>query len=379
MDKKELRAVISSAESLLHNVLDKTISSDVRSKNAGADWHNRHRLHVLLEATRSVIKKEPISHQNLILATELVSTIGILNKWAQSPFWQVIENSLVNEYNHLVLLLHIAEHLKQSGLYPKLIPVSDVRTPDLVFNTLDADYPVYIELYQPSRFVRHGSCDMNVCMKIIKRAVSKAMSQLGKEKVGIVAIGGFNISTYTIENLIKTGQHELGKRRMPSFAGIMIASIGADLSRTFEGFRSQSLITLQYLLNEHYFGPVNFLVNPQQKRKNLNKIIRLQLVDCDSTITHPVMHGTSPQVPPFFVGEGNVDFVCGCCRSTLAESAWIYSLHNVVVECPKCRSYNLFTAQESHLSQKVFLTRGNFYFSDHSNLRQGVTILAQEK
>ncbi len=39
-------------------------------------------------------------------------------------------------------------------------------------------------------------------------------------------------------------------------------------------------------------------------------------------------------------GAGNTTFVCGRCRTVLIENAYHGQFRNIVIQCPKCDSYN---------------------------------------
>jgi hypothetical protein len=43
---------------------------------------------------------------------------------------------------------------------------------------------------------------------------------------------------------------------------------------------------------------------------------------------------------PLFRGEGDVNFVCGCCGKVVAEHVWRFSIIDIVLKCPHCGGYN---------------------------------------
>lgn len=171
-----------------------------------------------------------------------------------------------------------------------------------------------------------------------------------------------------------------------------------------------AIVESKFIVNPSYFRRADFQINvpedhPQLVRDALGEINTEELLmsahagggvlspapkDTMSTVpvrrkllkvigrpephSRTVVHGAGFHVPPFFIGEGNLDFLCGQCRATLATSVWDVAISNLVVECPVCRSHNEFEALPSGDYEVLQLTEGNFNFSNHVRLRRGVRI-----
>ena len=76
-------------------------------------------------------------------------------------------------------------------------------------------------------------------------------------------------------------------------------------------------------------------VTSERRRKTILKVIPEP-----DALTRSVIHGTSDQVPPFFTGTGNLDYLCGRCGSLLAQRVWSLSMSDIVLHCPFCKSFN---------------------------------------
>jgi len=89
---------------------------------------------------------------------------------------------------------------------------------------------------------------------------------------------------------------------------------------------------------------------------------------------HAVVKPQSGYTGPFFVGRGNgeVDYICGSCRKTVAREVWPDSIRNVVVQCSYCGSFGEFPSEpKSSFSNRVLLTVGTFNFSNPVSLDFG--------
>lgn len=379
VDLNGLRDDLCRARDLFSEVLGVTATSDQRSKATGAPWHKRHRLHVLLDATERIVKTQTVLMQDLIFATEMVSTVRAVEKWRNDEGWKNIQNGFINEYKHTVHLLHIANYLQMEGYSPKFVQTGEHPTPDLIFWTLDKNYPVYVEIYQPSIFQGNAlRIPLSKTAKTIKKAVSKAKRQLGAKRIGMVAICGFNQRQEYLASLAKAAEAEMRRQTLPSFAGFIIANVGAELTATQNAIVSSPTFSVEVCLNELYFGPVTFKIAPETRSVSVNERISLLLASENDSSNFPIIHPNGEGVPPFFVGKGNVDFLCTNCSATLIKSAWKASIHKIVIECPECKTLNLATAVEAELANKIVLKGKHFFFSGPAFLKLGISLLGED-
>jgi predicted nucleic acid-binding protein len=48
----------------------------------------------------------------------------------------------------------------------------------------------------------------------------------------------------------------------------------------------------------------------------------------------------APRMSPVIKGTGDIDLLCGKCKETLVEGIVEGQIQNIVICCPKCKSYN---------------------------------------
>ena len=102
--------------------------------------------------------------------------------------------------------------------------------------------------------------------------------------------------------------------------------------------------------------------------------LRLAAISEPEPMSRSVIRGRGDKVPPLFVGEGNVDYLCGGCGVVLANRVWRPSIGNVVAQCPACKAFNEFAALPPGNYAVVKLTKGHFNVSDAVVLRRGVRL-----
>lgn len=346
MANEEIARLAADTRSLLHEVLSATSGTDGRQKRAVSPWWKRHRLWVLLEAADRVAKEPAIREVDLRFAAELASTIAVLRGFISHIAWPQVSRALTSEYTHTVVMLHFASHLQAEGLLPQLVESTSQATPDLEFAVPEGRVPFFVEVYQPARLDgRISAVDPYLAKKLIAKAIGKAMKQLGKHRIGVVTIGGFNLSTESIDILERTARTHSTLPDMPSLAGLAIVSIGSAISQTPSGVSAQPLIHVRYALNHRYFAAITLkgtaehgMGQTSAERQPLRRISQ------EEAKGHPVVHGSGPGVPPLFLGKGPIDFTCTSCDVILAKGVWAHSISGVVVECPKCRALSLFVA-----------------------------------
>src|SRR4030042_3526622 len=126
--------LIEEANRLFSTTIERTKMSDDRAKAQHVPWHERHRLHILLDAAKET--KESCFRNTIVapwFLAELKSTIEIAKRWQNEPIWKEIEPAFVNSTNftHTIAKLHIAEHLKGKGHAVDIIPKGEKASPDL--------------------------------------------------------------------------------------------------------------------------------------------------------------------------------------------------------------------------------------------------------
>jgi hypothetical protein len=140
---KELALVIDQlieeATSLFVKIIEKTKTSDNRSKTQHSKWAERHRLNVLIDAaleTRKTLTKNTVVAPWFL--AELKATIDVIRNWRDCPQWNEIEPSLVNPENftHTIAKLQIAEFLKREGHSVMIVPKRDTASPDLMIRAI---------------------------------------------------------------------------------------------------------------------------------------------------------------------------------------------------------------------------------------------------
>lgn len=409
--KSEINRLITEADELLGEVLRDTEPSDSRAKIQQAHWTKRHRLQVLLEAA-----KENQKNPNAIVApwflAELAGTLDIVRRWKGSPQWPDIEKSLEDRdaFNHTIAMLHVAEHIKMGGHDVRIVKEGNEPSPDLTLNASGGTQDtVVIECYQPEALSgKPLNLDNKEAENIIETAMKKAKRQIGDDKPGIIAICGYNQPVYNLRLLKQAAEKRLSKTERVNFFGVWLMTVGVIFKRQGRELSFQATRSAKFIQNPAYFGKVDIVVSeptnhPNLVRDNLRdittdalvsgdagrelrddeaqktntvkvsykKAVKLKIIQKPGELTRSVIHGTGSKVPPLFKGQGNINYQCGQCGAVLAEHAWKQSLCNIVIQCPKCQSYNETSTIAYSDFPTVKLTRGNFNFSDAVILKPG--------
>ena len=87
-----------------------------------------------------------------------------------------------------------------------------------------------------------------------------------------------------------------------------------------------------------------------------------------------VIRGTGEKVPPLFEGKGNINGNCGKCGTPLVKNIWNYSISNIVIECPKCKSFDEIPSILKPEYNKVNLQKGYYSFSGSVKLQKRITV-----
>jgi DNA-directed RNA polymerase subunit RPC12/RpoP len=407
--------LVDEANELLSETISATRAADERVRAQGADWPDRHRLQVLLQAAED--SREALPH--VIVApwflAELRATLDVVRRWSAKPSWREIEPSLrdPDHFAHTVLKLHLAEHLESSGHEVQVVPRGATSSPDLRFRALGGSQDlVFVECYRPTALSgKPTRISAKKVEQIVKKAMEKARHQLPSETPGLLAICGYNQSRTDLETLRRALEDRLGPSCRPSLCGVALVTLGVLFRGDGHQWSFSPTISVSFVPNPSYFGAVDvetkvpdhrlpqlikgtlaavttdslvsgdmstmFAANactPPAKKARRALVRELRVIEEPAPLSRSVVHGAGEEVPPLFVGQGNIDYLCGQCRATLAESVWEASIDNVVVECPTCGSYNEFAVGARGGHGRIQLTRGGYNFSGPVRLRRGVSI-----
>ena len=381
---------------LLGFVIKKAGPADERARLAKSEWTERHPLLVLIQAARESLRLLPGSVREPWLLAQLSACLEVVRKWKEDPGWKGVEPCLVkaSDFSHVISMLILAERIKAWGHKVQLVSHGRHASPDLRVQAVGGKQEwLQIECYQPrplsGKPLRLSLAD---AYKITQEAMKKARAQLGNETPGIIALCMYNQPRSNIDLLKKIVEARLRETSRSSLAGFILMCRN-NLQTSQEGSLSFSpVITLDFLQNPAYFGVVGIgsdvpkdspgsLIGPAINER-LNEIIvndfvllqrAMQLTpevqDSDLTLHNeaavvstkieklPILESpirdraifswSGDKYSVYFEGEGNVDFLCGNCGTTLARRIWKLSCNNIVVQCPTCGSYSEFPPQES--------------------------------
>jgi len=70
----------------------------------------------------------------------------------------------------------------------------------------------------------------------------------------------------------------------------------------------------------------------------MTKIIKLQVISSPD-VEKSVIFSTDDK-DALVKGVELESHVCGCCGFVLAENVMTYDYHNIILQCPNCKSYN---------------------------------------
>ncbi len=70
----------------------------------------------------------------------------------------------------------------------------------------------------------------------------------------------------------------------------------------------------------------------------MTKIIRLQVISY-SNVEKRIVFSTNDK-DALVKGVELESHVCGCCGFILAENVMTYNYHDIILQCPNCKSYN---------------------------------------
>ncbi|MGD0779996.1 MAG: hypothetical protein ABR954_04340 [Dehalococcoidales bacterium] len=404
--------LISGANELLGEVIRDTKLSDNRAKAQKTHWTERHRLQVLLEAAEETQKSAP----NTIVApwflAELAATLDVVRKWRQNPCWPDIEKYLKDRevFNHTIAMLHVAEHLKMGGHDVQVVKEGLEPSPDLMLKAIGGTQEmVVVECYQPAA-LRGKPLKLNSkdAENIVETSMEKAKRQIGSDKLGIIAICGYNQSAHNLKMLGQVAEKRLYKTERVNFCGFWLIMLGVTFHQLGNKISFQASRSAEFIQSPAYFGEVDIVAevptnNPNLIKGNLRdmttdalvsgnmekelsdaetalpnlidipriKAIKLNIIQKPEGLTRSVIHGKGSNLPPLFTGQSNINYHCGQCGVVLVEHAWKQSLNNIVIQCPKCQLYNETAILSLRDYPTVLLSRGDFYFSNAVKLKPG--------
>jgi hypothetical protein len=412
--------LIEEANNLLSTVIEKTKSSDGRSKLQQSQWTERHRLNVLLDVAQETRKTLP---KNAVVApwflAELKATLEVIHRWHGEPVWKEIEPSLVNptHFTHTIAKLWIAEQLKSVGHNVRIVPRGEDASPDLMVQAIGGTQDwISIECYQP-RILNGGTrVSARNVENIVKQSMKKAKRQLGRTTPCILAICGFNQSRAVLDSLKQITANRLRKTERQNLCGLLLVMLGILYKKDEQGVHFTPIITVDFVPNPSYFGRVEIessvstsdpklirepLVDihtedlasetkikrtsmankrtSEPETKNDAKGIReerLQVIEKPASTSRAIF--SSADARPKLIGKGNIDYLCGTCGAILVEHAWKQSLSNIVVKCPSCQSYNEFPKIgeiEMRLVGTIAFEKGEYPLTDVVWLKRGVCLI----
>lgn len=413
--------LIQETNELLSTTIEKTKSSDDRSRQQKSKWTERHRLHVLLEAAKETQKSLPKAIVAPWFLAELKATLKVVRRWRDKPIWKEIEPSLVNptHFTHTIAKLHIAEHLMSAGHKVEIVPRGENASPDLKVQAIGGTQDwIHIECYQPT--VLNGkpsNISAEEAENIVKQSMSKAKRQLGKKTPGILAICGYNQSKTNLENLRQAVESRLRRTTRLNLCGILLVTLGIVYRKNKDETSFTPTISVEFVDNPSYFGRVDissstpkddvrlikehlidisteslyshktdslsergFITSKSTSKTNSENIReeRLSLIEEPAPKSRAVIHSQSNSVLPLFKGQGNINYLCGRCEAILAERVWKLSISNLVVKCPSCQSYNDFPnldIGDYPVKGRIAFAKQNFPLSQAIMLKQGVCLV----
>ena len=416
-----VEGLIQETHELLYSTINATKAADDKLKQQRANWTDRHRLHVLLEAAEDTRRDLPNAVVAPWFLAELRTTLDVVRRWQGKPSWKKIKPSLKDpaHFKHTILKLHVAEHLERAGHKVEIVPRGESASPDLVLQAIGGTQdPVYVECYQPTAL---SSKPLDISAKevdnILRTSMEKIERQLNIKSPGILAVCGYNQSHRSLATLHQAVTSRLQETSTPNLCGIWLMMLGIVLCIDKNNMSFTPIISANFIPNPSYFGRVSIETNvpddhPQLIKEPLIDIIsdnllsgdinlitslvtttnvesesvkkargrvtrKLNIIEKPKQLSRAVVHGAGNDVPPLFEGEGSLDYLCGQCGAILAKHVWALSISNVVVECPTCRTYNEFPPLPDSDFNRVQLTRGNYNFSDAVILRRGMYIEGQ--
>jgi hypothetical protein len=193
-------------------------------------------------------------------------------------------------------------------------------------------------------------------MKIVNKAMKKAGRQLGEETPGVVAICATYQPATNMEILGKTIDRRLQQTYRMNLCGIITLNRGVIVSNLTGQQSFQPMVSFRFFQTPSYFGRVEVVdgsgtVDPGEGSLPTAKVVRLE--PPKDTVDRVVMVWTGNSSLPFFKGTGDTNCLCGGCDRLLGNRIWRLSCTNLVVQCPRCKTYREFVPLDDPAFQRT--------------------------
>jgi len=417
---------------LLGPVIAKSKPSDERARTRGSHWSERHRLLILLDAGKQSIRTLPGAMREPWLVAELAAILDIVRIWKRDIVWKTVEPSLADPsgFSHLIAMLAVAEHFRNSGHRVELVPTGPNASPDLRIQAVGGKQDwVNVECYLPRVL---GGKPVNLskadAFKITREAMKKAKRQLNDGTPGVLAICMYNQPRTNLEPLRQSVRARFEKTSRVDFGGVVLLSQNNLVSNQGENMIFNPIYHVEFIQNPAYFMSVEFTsedppeptpsgppVRPSLKGIMIESIVndivvlRRQLGDVEEAVVpadnnegleiphrvekltivkepnqeEPVLTWINPnKASVFFEGQGNVDFVCGNCANLLAKRTWKPSCSKINLLCPVCKLYNAFPDTYPLIASKtqnIGLEPFTYPFDNTVFVKRGVCLFGVER
>lgn len=410
------RSLVNEAHELLSSTIAATQAADERAIGQRASWTQRHRLQVLLEAIEVFQQSSMAAGEPPWFLAELHATLAVVRKWRTRPGWEKVSDSLVDPraFAHNIAMLHVADHLETGGQTVYIVGTGKDASPDLVIHdTQRSQELLRVECYQPTHLSGEPSAlSTKTAKRILKKAMEKAKRQIGPGAPGIIAICGYNQSTRNIAMLRAASQERLSQTARANLWGVALIMLGVHLKQDGDKWQLTPMVQAEFVPSPGYFHPTSIRADvpqsqlqlikesltdlpmaygtlrkstsqqdahtdaevPKKGRPGPNKVTKLSVIPQANGAGRAIVHGTGTKVPPLFLGDGNLDLLCGKCQALLAQSTWHPCISNIIVDCPSCHAYNEVPVTPDGDYSRVLLSPGNYSFADVVKLRRGVRL-----
>ena len=414
----KLRQELEEIRSLLGDIISRTQESDHQAKIRHADWSDRHRLHVLIDAAEATLSNLPSAIVEPQFLAELAATVEKIRNASTKPNWEEIKPSLVSptHFNHTLTKLQIAEHFERRGHAVELVPRGEEASPDLKLRAIGGKEEwLFVECYQPKTLngKRKNLSEAEI-KQVTKHSMDKAKEQIGEKSLGLLAISCYNQPKGNLKILRKAIEDRLRKTSRTNLAGIIITSFTTLVRREQGKISFIPIYNIDIVLNPSYFGNIGIDINTNvsdarrikeptievdgadliagklaQISNTQNSVddelntefkpkkINLKIIEKPQQNGRVIFLRIESRTLPFFTGDGNMNFHCGQCDDVIAKSIWKHSLSNIVILCPQCKTFNEFPPWEElkHKVTKVAIYIGNYKTDGIMKMPRGACLI----
>jgi hypothetical protein len=239
-----------------------------------------HRLLQLMdrvEASAHSLREDDIPQVDAAALIELRSAVTVLKRWQRDPAWPALIRSMrePTSYAHTIITLVVASALTDQGNGVALEAAEAVqsqRTADLrlaigALDRFDVEVksPTALQDPLPALGARQAK---KLVQRLLKKSAAGSRRQLGSERPGLLAIGGFNMSPSHLDMLERASAGALASTtaRRPLLAGILIVTCGFSLDNFTQASSGlfvpseepsiQDLNLVRFIRNRGYTGSV---------------------------------------------------------------------------------------------------------------------------